>query len=78
MDKIKKSSESLVYKKLKHEQEIKQLYTDRYKPPFNMLFFKKLNLFYVYAYTVAVFRHTKRGHQIPLHMVKSHHIVAWN
>ena len=25
-----------------------------------------LNLFYVYEYTVPVFRHTRRGHQIPI------------
>jgi hypothetical protein len=33
-------------------------------------------LFYVYQYTVTVFRHTRRGHQIPLQMVVSHHVVA--
>jgi hypothetical protein len=27
---------------------------------------------------VTVFRHTIRGHQIPLHMVVSHHVVAGN
>jgi hypothetical protein len=27
-------------------------------------------------YTVAVFRHTRRGHQISLQMVVSHHVVA--
>ena len=32
------------------------------------------NLFHVYEYTVAVFRHTRRGHQ----MVESHHVVAGN
>jgi hypothetical protein len=35
-------------------------------------------LFYVCEYTVAVFRHTRRGHQIPLQMVVSHHVVAGN
>jgi hypothetical protein len=35
-------------------------------------------LFYVYEYTVAVFRHTRRGHRIPLQMVVSHHVVAGN
>jgi hypothetical protein len=35
-------------------------------------------LFYVYEYTVAVFRHTRRGHQIQLQMVVSHHVVAGN
>jgi hypothetical protein len=32
----------------------------------------------VKAYTVAVFRHTRRGHQIPLQMVVSHRVVAGN
>jgi hypothetical protein len=27
-------------------------------------------------YTVAVFRLTRRGHQISLHMVVSHHVVV--
>jgi hypothetical protein len=42
------------------------------------LFFPFLNLFYVYEYAVAVSRHTRRGHQIPLQKVVSHHIVARN
>jgi hypothetical protein len=37
--------------------------------------FCKIN---VYEYTVAVFRHTRRGHHIPLQMVVSHHVVAGN
>jgi hypothetical protein len=32
--------------------------------------------FSVYEYTVPVFGHTRRGHQIPLQMVVSHHVVA--
>ena len=36
------------------------------------------SLFYIYEHTVAVFRHTRRGHQIPLQMVVSHHVVAGN
>jgi hypothetical protein len=36
----------------------------------------KIYLFYVCKYTVAVFRHTGRGHQISLQMVVSHHVVA--
>jgi hypothetical protein len=35
-------------------------------------------LLYVYEYTAAVFRHSRRGHQIPLQMVVSHHVVAGN
>jgi hypothetical protein len=39
---------------------------------------KKNYLFYVYDYIAAVFRHTRRGHQISLHMGVSHHVVARN
>jgi hypothetical protein len=45
------------------------------------LFLKKdfIYLFDIYdEYTLAVFRHTRRGHQIPLQMVVSHHVVAGN
>jgi hypothetical protein len=36
-------------------------------------------LFYEYEYTVAVFRHIRRGHLIPLlQMVVSHHVIAGN
>jgi hypothetical protein len=34
-------------------------------------------LFHVCKYTVAVFRHTRRGHQIPLQMVVSHPCGCW-
>ena len=46
--------------------------------PMTWSFFKKLfiYLFNVYECTVAVFRHTRRGHRIPLQMVVSHHVVA--
>jgi hypothetical protein len=33
-------------------------------------------LFYVYENTLAVFRHTRRGHQIILQMVANHHVVG--
>jgi hypothetical protein len=36
-------------------------------------FFLKI---YLYGYTVADFRHSRRGHQIPLQMVVSYHVVA--
>jgi len=52
-------------------------YTRISKSKKNVLFcFFKIYLFYVYEYTVAVFRHTRRGHQIPLQMAVSHHVVA--
>ena len=41
-----------------------------------LLFFLKISLFIICKHTVAVFRHTRRGHQIPLQMVVSHHVVA--
>jgi hypothetical protein len=39
--------------------------------------FFKIYLF-IYEYTIALFRHTRRGHQIPLQMVVSHHVVTGN
>jgi hypothetical protein len=38
-------------------------------------FFKELYIFCIW-YTVVVFRHTRRGHQIPLQMFVSHQVVA--
>jgi hypothetical protein len=39
-------------------------------------FFFKIYLFIICKYTVAVFRHSRRGRQISLQMVVSHHVVA--
>jgi hypothetical protein len=39
-------------------------------------FFFKIYLFIICKYTVAVFRHTRRGRQISLWVVVSHHVVA--
>jgi hypothetical protein len=39
-------------------------------------FLFKMYLFITSKYTVAVFRHTRRGHAISLQMVVSHHVVA--
>jgi hypothetical protein len=36
--------------------------------------FFKIYLFYLYEYTVAVFRHTRRRHRNPLQMVLSYHV----
>jgi hypothetical protein len=47
--------------------------TDIYDSAF--LFLKNI-LFIICKYTVAVFRHSRRGHQISLLMVVSHHVVA--
>jgi hypothetical protein len=38
----------------------------------------QIYLFHVCGYTVPVFRHTRRGHRIPLQMVVSHHVIAGN
>jgi hypothetical protein len=45
---------------------------------FFFFFFKDLfiYLFIICKYTVAVFRRTRRGHQISLRVVVSHHVVA--
>jgi hypothetical protein len=34
--------------------------------------------FYVYTYLFYVFMHTRGGHQIPLEMVMSHHVITGN
>jgi hypothetical protein len=49
---------------------------NRYQGDPENLFFFKIYLFIICKYTVAVFRHTRRGSQIPLQMVVSHHVVA--
>jgi hypothetical protein len=41
-------------------------------------FFFFEDLFNLYEYTVVVFRHTRKGHQIPLQMMVSHCVVAGN
>jgi len=42
-----------------------------------ILFFSlTIYLFNIYECTVAIFRHTRRGHQISLQMVVSHHVVT--
>jgi hypothetical protein len=42
----------------------------------SLFFFLKIYSFIICKYTVAVFRHSKRGSQISLRMVVSHHVVA--
>jgi hypothetical protein len=46
--------------------------------PVSVTIFFKIYLLYVNKYTVAVFRHTRRGHKFSLQMVVSHHVVAGN
>jgi hypothetical protein len=40
------------------------------------MYFLKIYLCIICKYTVAVFRHSRRGQQISLRMVVSHHVVA--
>jgi hypothetical protein len=47
-------------------------------PPSFLSLLRFIYLFYVYEYTIALFRHTRGGHQTPLQMVVSHHVVAGN
>jgi hypothetical protein len=42
----------------------------------SFFFFLKIYLFIICKYTVAVFRHSRRGREILLQMVVSHHVVA--
>jgi hypothetical protein len=42
------------------------------------LSFFLIYLFNVYEYTVSIFMHTRKGRQISLQMVVSHHVVAGN
>jgi hypothetical protein len=43
---------------------------------FIYFYFLKDLFIIICKYTIAVFRHTRRGHQISLQMVVSHHVVA--
>jgi hypothetical protein len=42
------------------------------------LFVLKIYLFHVCEYTVALFRHIRKGHLILLQMVASYYVVAGN
>jgi hypothetical protein len=53
------------------------LYNLNHLPTSCCINFLKIYLFYVYEYTVTVFRHTRR-YRIPLQMVVSYHVVAGN
>jgi hypothetical protein len=46
--------------------------------PHLYFFLRFIYSFNVYTNTVAVFRHIRRGHQIPSQMVVSHHVGAGN
>jgi hypothetical protein len=35
-------------------------------------------IYLMYKYNIAVFRHTRRGHQIPLQMIVSYQVVTGN
>lgn len=39
-------------------------------------FFKDLLTHVFYVYECFVFMHTRKGNQIPLHMVTSHHVIS--
>jgi hypothetical protein len=64
---------SLAYREFQDSQD----YTE--KPYLEKPRGKKFCLFDAYEYTtIVLFRHTRRGHQTPLQMVVSHHVVAEN
>ena len=59
----------------------RKLNTYKLSSDWHMLIIAQVYFFkfiYVYVYTVAIFRGTRRGHQIPLQMVVSCHMVAGN
>jgi len=41
-----------------------------------LFFILMIYLFIIYEYSVAIFRHTRRGHQISLQLAVSHHVVG--
>jgi hypothetical protein len=43
--------------------------TRHHHPAENVFFFLRIYLFIICKYTVAIFKHTRRGHQITLQMV---------
>jgi hypothetical protein len=66
------------FKKLRHIFSCLKFILNSYYIVCAQAGFKKIYLFNVYEYTVAVFRHTRREHPIPLHVVVRHHVVAGN
>ena len=54
---------------------LKAFATTHSKKRISFFFFKDLFII-ICKYTVAVFRHTRKGSQIMLQMVVSHHVVA--
>ena len=63
-------------KKKSTENKNKNKYTFLKKQSFFL--FKIIYLFYVYEHTVAVFRHTRRGHLDPITNGYELHMVAGN
>jgi hypothetical protein len=45
---------------------------------FILFYFLRFIYSFMYVSTMSFFRHTRRGHQIPLQIVVSHHVVAGN
>jgi hypothetical protein len=43
---------------------------------FSYSFLKDVFIYYICKYTIAAFRHTRRGHLISFQVVVSHHVVA--
>jgi hypothetical protein len=68
---------SLVPGCLAFDNLFSHLNTEKKMPPFKSIFLK-IYLFIICKYSVAVFRHTRKGYQISLWMVVSHHVVAGN
>jgi hypothetical protein len=50
---------------------------DVYQSVLSFVFVFKIHLFILCEYTLVVFRHTRRGHWIPLQMVVNYHVVQF-
>jgi hypothetical protein len=72
MDSRSYKASSLGWERTFQESEVSDI------PAIRPLFKRTIYLFYVYECTVAVFRHTRRGHQISLQMVASYNVAAGN
>ena len=60
------------------EREERPLVLQRLCAPVHFFFFLMIYLFIICKYTVAVYRHTRRGRQISLEVAVNHHVVAGN
>jgi hypothetical protein len=61
----------------KYHISLIQIRTMLFRPGSPFFFFLRF-IYFIYMSTDTIFRYTRRGQQIPLQMVVSHHVVAGN